>query len=255
MKNLLIVMLALIFASCVLSNKITGTDENSLMGKWELTVLDGQNISGGQTIFLELTDDNKVSGCVGCNRLSGIYSLDKGNLIRFYQLATTRMACPQMELETQVLKMLNKVENFVIKNDRLILNISRSEPLAIFDKVDNSKIVNRYWKLKILDGRTVKMVENQEKEQYFILRSDNIITGFAGCNHFNGMYELKEGNRIVFNDNMAVTMMVCPDIDLDERAFLKVFELADYFTIDGDTLILNTGQRAPLAVFEAVYFR
>lgn len=30
------------------------------------------------------------------------------------------------------------------------------------------------------------MAENQEKEQYFILKSDGTVSGFAGCNQFNG---------------------------------------------------------------------
>jgi heat shock protein HslJ len=98
------------------------------------------------------------------------------------------------------------------------------------------------------------MADNQEKEAYFMLKTqDNRVTGFAGCNTFNGTYTLEDGNRIKF-DQMLSTLMACPDVDVDESAFLKVFELADNYTIDGDTLMLNVGRRAPLAVFEAVYY-
>ena len=69
----------------------------------------------------------------------------------------------------------------------------------------------------------------------------------------NGEYTLEEGNRIRFS-NMAVTMKACPDVGVNEKEFLKVFELADNYTIQDDTLSLNVGRRAPLAVFEAVYF-
>ncbi|MDY0217387.1 MAG: META domain-containing protein, partial [Bacteroidales bacterium] len=76
----------------------------------------------------------------------------------------------------------------------------------------------------------------------------------AGCNHFNGEYELFEGNRISMNKNMAMTLMLCPDVDVDESAFLNVFELTDNYTIKDKILSLNVGKRMPLAVFKVVYF-
>ena len=98
------------------------------------------------------------------------------------------------------------------------------------------------------------MTANQEKEQYFILKSEGTINGFAGCNQFNGTFKLEDGNRIHFNENMAVTMKICPDVNIKESDFLEVFTLADNYTINGNTLNLNVGRRAPLAVFEAVDF-
>lgn len=99
------------------------------------------------------------------------------------------------------------------------------------------------------------MVKNQDREMYFMLKSDgNQITGFSGCNAFTGEYILKEGNRIRFS-NIGVTLKACPDVAINESEFLDVFKLADNFTINKDTLSLNIGRRAPLAVFEAVYFK
>ena len=53
---------------------------------------------------------------------------------------------------------------------------------------------------------------------------------------------------------MASTLKACPDVEVNESEFLNVFELADNFSLSGDTLSLNVGRRAPLAVFKAVYF-
>ncbi|NLZ96312.1 MAG: META domain-containing protein [Bacteroidales bacterium] len=114
-------------------------------------------------------------------------------------------------------------------------------------------IAGKYWKLIKLEGQDVEMVENQDREIYFSLNADdNAVSGFAGCNTITGEYELEEGNRIKFN-NMGITMMMCPDVDVDESEFMEVFELTDNYTIHNDTLSLNIGRRAPLAVFEAVY--
>jgi heat shock protein HslJ len=129
-------------------------------------------------------------------------------------------------------------------------NQEQSETSADFDQ----SITNKYWKLVKLEGQEVKMAENQERERYFKLKTEeNRVQGFSGCNTFSGSYTLEKGMRIGFSQ-MASTMKACPDVNVDESAFLKVFELTDNYTINDDTLRLNVGRRAPLAVFEAVYF-
>lgn len=127
------------------------------------------------------------------------------------------------------------------------------------EKKTNSEVISdtiteKYWKLKTLNGREVTMVETQTRETYFILKSeDNRLKGFAGCNTFGGTFTtLEKGNSIRFTSVLS-TLMACPDVVVNETEFLKVFNLADHYTIKDDVLSLNIGKRAPLAVFEAVY--
>lgn len=119
--------------------------------------------------------------------------------------------------------------------------------------MNDPAIIKISWKLAVLEGRTIPSAPNQEESIHFVLREDGKVTGFTGCNTFGGAYTLEKGNRIRF-DQMLATMRACPDVEVDESEFLKVFELADNYTVNGDTLMLNIGRRAPLAVFEAVYF-
>lgn len=250
------IIIVTLIVSCGTGKKVKESNENSIHQKWELSLVEGMPVVVNQPIYLELTDDGKVSGFIGCNRMTGNYTIKNESQITFNQLATTRMMCQEieMELENQVLTLLKTCDNFKVDSGMLLLNTANSEPLATFYVMNENEIVNKYWKLKILEGEIVQMNDNQEREQYFTLRSDGSISGFAGCNHFSGQYELAEGNRISINDNMAISLKACPDVDVDESAFLKVFELTDNYTINGDTLSLNVGKRAPLAVFEAVYF-
>lgn len=114
-----------------------------------------------------------------------------------------------------------------------------------------SGIEGRTWKLKTLEGKEMSDL-NLQKDVYFMLNSkENRVSGFAGCNSMMGGYTLQEGNRIHFTQ-MGSTMMACPDVTFSESDFLKVFELADNYTINNNELSLNVGRRAPLAVFEAV---
>ncbi|WP_027126385.1 META domain-containing protein [Gelidibacter mesophilus] len=230
--------------------------------KWIITTLEGQDMSerekNGQIIHFTLhSKDNRVSGFSGCNSFMGTYKLEKDNLISFSQMASTRMACPDTKInESQILSIFETADNFTISNGKLALNKVKRAPLAEFKKgvMDKEPIVEKYWKLKTLQGKDVKMADNQEREIFFTLKSQgNRVTGFAGCNTINGEYTLEEGNRIRFK-GMLTTLKACPNVAINESEFLKVFELADNYTIVDDVLSLNVGRRAPLAVFEAVYF-
>lgn len=128
------------------------------------------------------------------------------------------------------------------------------EENAIQNQAFDEDITEKYWKLLVLEGKPASMTENQEKEIYFTLKTnEDRVVGFAGCNTITGNYTLEAGSRIRFH-NMAATMKACPDLAVDENEFLQVFELTDNYTIRNDTLNLNVGRRAPLAVFLAVYF-
>ncbi len=266
-KNLtLLVIVALSVMACN-SAKNTSNDASNAQASqitnttWQLTKLGempvNQSTRQGKKIQFELNQtDQRIFGNSGCNTFNGSYTLGKGNNINFSKIASTRMACPDNKIgEQKVLNVFNKADNYTINGDKLILNDGKRSVLAEFQKVENTeKIVEKYWKLKILDGKEVQMAKNQEKERYFILKANqNKLQGFAGCNSFSGSYTLESNGQINFK-NIATTMMACPDVDVDESAFLEVFELANNYTINGDTLMLNIGKRAPLAVFEAVYF-
>lgn len=230
--------------------------------KWVITKFEGADMSdeenNGQEIFFTLdSKTNRVHGNSGCNTFNGTYKIEEGNRISFSKLASTRMMCPDLKInESEILKVFATADNFTISDGKISLNKAKMAPLAEFKEVpmfDNA-IVGKYWKLKTLEGKEVKMVNNQEREISFTLRNEGKFDGFAGCNTFSGEYTLEEGNRIRFS-KVATTLKACPDVDVNESELLKVFELADNFTIQDDVLSLNVGRRAPLAVFEAVYLK
>lgn len=131
----------------------------------------------------------------------------------------------------------------------------KSEKIVVIEKknttTEEEKIVEKYWKLKTLAGKEVKMTPNQTKEMHFMLKlNENRVVGFLGCNSLFGSYQLLKGSRIKFS-HLGSTKMYCPGVN--EAEFISIFELTDNYTIKEDVLVLNVGKRAPLAVFEAVY--
>jgi heat shock protein HslJ len=122
-----------------------------------------------------------------------------------------------------------------------------------FDK----SITGKYWKLVEIYGKKVASSEQRNREPHFILKADDkSVTGNGGCNSFRGSYELSGVNRIRFS-KMASTMMACintSDMEIESH-FLKVLETADSYYVDVDRLQLLRARMAPLAMFEAVYFK
>lgn len=119
---------------------------------------------------------------------------------------------------------------------------------------DSNAITGKYWKLIELEGQKVTMSADQEQEAYFMLKpEDSSVVGHGGCNTINGTYKLLEGNRIQFS-NMAATLKACDGVK-HEAEFFEVLQLADNYTTHNDTLWLNKARRAPLAIFQAVYFK
>ena len=106
---------------------------------WKLTELDGAPVTMApeqeREVRITLTDDGKVQGFTGCNRVMGGYTL-AGNALRFTQLAGTRIACPPplMQLESAVLANLNSVTGYQLEGEKLIL-LKDGAPVARFESV------------------------------------------------------------------------------------------------------------------------
>lgn len=83
----------------------TLTTEN-IVGKWELTELEGQpaiEVFKTKTPFIEFnSQDGKVNGNAGCNNFNGTYTIADSK-ITFGPLVTTFMSCPELESETKLL--------------------------------------------------------------------------------------------------------------------------------------------------------
>lgn len=268
MKNqLFLIALAIIsLASCKSSKDAmevaaeTMVDIDITNTTWELNTLNGVDVNSvaktnNKIQFTLHSSSNTITGNTGCNSFNGSYTLEEGNRIKFSKIGTTRKACPSTDIkEKDLMEMFRTIDNYTYSNGNLMLNMGEKVALAVFSNSDSDNITEKYWKLTTLNGKEVTMSKDQEREIFFMLKTkDQRLTGFGGCNSLIGTYTLEDGNRIKFG-SVATTMKMCNELPVSESDFLKVFELADNYTIITDKLSLSVGRRAPLAVFEAVYF-
>jgi heat shock protein HslJ len=77
--------------------------------------------------------DNRITGNGSCNNFSGSFELGSQNQISFTQMISTRMACPDMEVEDQLLKVFESADSFSLNKDTLsLLKSGMAAPLARF---------------------------------------------------------------------------------------------------------------------------
>lgn len=115
-------------------------------------------------------------------------------------------------------------------------------------------VTEKYWKLIELYGKPVTQTKGMNKEPHMVLHKEgNKINMVGSCNNFQGVYELKSNNQVSFG-KLAGTLMACPEMET-ENQFIKVLSEADNYYVDENRLVLNKAKMAPLARFEAVYFK
>lgn len=106
---------------------------------WKLVKLNGKNIEtpkGEREAFLIFSSpENRIHGNSGCNIFNGGYELTDMNRLKFSRMASTMMACPDMETEKEFLQVLEIADSYFLKGDTLELHRARMAPLARFENV------------------------------------------------------------------------------------------------------------------------
>ena len=132
----------------------------------------------------------------------------------------------------------------VDKFDRIWPNIDCIRNLG------TANLKNTYWRLKELNGKYTKDIKIK-KEFNFLIKLDNSIKGFSGCNNFFG-------NSVTSNDTLRFnkivsTLMMCKNMEL-EREYLQIFEKTNRYKIYGEYLYLYDKNKV-IAKFESVLFK
>lgn len=110
-------------------------------------------------------------------------------------------------------------------------------------------LTNTYWKLVELNGGAVALGEGGEL--HMILRGDDQVGGYAGCNQFTGSVTVT-GDGIAFGP-IASTRRMCPDGMAQEDSFLQALENASRFAIAGEDLAIENAGGEVTMRFVAVY--
>lgn len=109
-------------------------------GAWQVTKLNGTAVPTDVEIQMVIDiPEQKLHGNAGCNTMNGsIYmNPDKQNSLEFKNIATTRMTCPQIALEQQLLTALAQVTTVQLgKDGSLMLDDANCHTLVTLTKLN-----------------------------------------------------------------------------------------------------------------------
>jgi heat shock protein HslJ len=228
--------------------------DGEITGKvWILDSLNGAEPVPNTTITAEFTEDGKVGGSAGCNRYSGQYKLSGSNIEFTQPMASTMMACEQaiMDQESAYFQTLSATNSFAINGDQLTLNNAEGQALATFTAQSQSLEGTSWQVVSYNNGKQAVTSVLIGSELTADFGTDGKLAGSAGCNNYNGGYEV-DGDKITIGP-LASTMKMCnePEGVMDQESqFLAALESAATYKIEGARLELRTADGALAADFQ-----
>lgn len=209
------------------STKQAAASLADIEGEWNIVEINGAAVvpAPGQTFpyigFDKAT--GRVHGHAGCNRLMGSFDVNaEPGTIDLGQLGTTRMMCPDMTGEQNVLNALAQVKKYVRLGDEnigLCGNSTKRPILVLKKKAPDMTLADLHGKWKIVEAMGVAIADSMENQPFVELNvAEKTLHGQAGCNLINGGYQTEEGNPTSISfPQLISTMMACPDLETEDR--------------------------------------
>jgi len=107
--------------------------------KWRLMTLNGKIVkqNGSKDYFIKLNShDGRFTAYAGCNHISGSYVMPSAFGLSFSNAMMTRMACPNMELESRFAKILEQTDHYSLKDNILKFQKGKTTVLATFEPIN-----------------------------------------------------------------------------------------------------------------------
>lgn len=210
---------------------------SSIGGEWNIIEINGTAVvpaPGQEFPFISFdTKNGTVYGNSGCNRMTGSFDVNaKPGTISLGAIGSTRMACPDMTVEQNVLSALAQVKKYKkLGKDNMALCGSSNRPVIVLQKKEATvKLADLAGKWMISEAGGEAIPEGMEKQPFIEFNiSEKRLHGNAGCNIINGAVQVDDENPTAVSFPQVIsTMMACPDMEVESRV-LKALNAAKSF--------------------------
>lgn len=237
------VAIALLAAGC--GQVADGTANGGLdRTAWTVVSIAGTATIAGSQPTMSLAQDGTVTGTDGCNQYSARFATD-GGTFSTSQIASTLLRCePLLDAQGRafIQALVGATEWRLTQAGTLELAGQGdivAEPTANDPSADPSaatELGGTRWILADMDGSAdfARLVLTLE------FGRDGMVTGFAGCNTFDGPYALT-GDEISLGP-LATTKIACePPASAVEAAYLPALDAAGTWSVDDAGQLLLSG--------------
>lgn len=235
------VFAAILMMSCG-SNKNILT-ANALDGEWNINSVNGTAVTADKQPYLGINmQEKRLYGNAGCNRIMGGVQADKAGELSFGQVASTRMMCPDMATERNVMEALNNVSGYKGTETELILTDKKGSELMNLTKRPTATLeaLKGKWNITQVYGEPIENIEKTEKKPFLQFDLDKkAVHGNAGCNIVNGGFTQKDNQAASLSfGQMISTMMAGPGMDLERKVLEAINNVKSFMVKDTNTVIL-----------------
>lgn len=232
---------------------------SSINGEWNIIEVNGSKITPGESRTLPFitfdTATGRVSGSSGCNRMMGSFDVNaKPGSLELGAMAGTKMMCPDMTTERNVLSALAQVKGYKkAGKDKLYLCNASNRPVMALEKKEADvklSVLNGEWKVKEVNGEAIP--SGMEKKPFIAFDvKKKSIHGNAGCNLINGGFETSTSNaKSISFPGVASTMMACPDMETEGKILKALNEVKSFDVLSGGGIGLYDANNALVLVLE-----
>lgn len=251
MKKLIVKLMAICAGALIVSCN-SGKNMLSLSalnGEWNITEVEGQKIAADKLPFIGFdVTQKRIYGNSGCNRMMGTFEADslKPGMLKFGQIGSTRMMCPDMKTEQMVLSVMDKVASYQTVSDKpevIALCNQDGKPLLVLEKKEAPKVslsdLSGEWVIELTGGN--KIVATAEVAPFIGFNTDESrIYGNVGCNTINGaLIQDEDVPSSLRFENVATTMMMCPDMQTETIVLNALNETRSFDVKDGKIYLLG----------------
>ena len=168
----------------------------------------------------------------------------KKRQLEFQPLASSRMACPEMQTESEILNSLSEIKTFSIQSgidpEHPVLKLNTSNGQEVMTLVKMMPIDGKWTVVKINDS----LVEGGENEIFLFFNSaQKQVHGKIGCNNYNSSLEFSPKKPALVKIGPGITtMMACPDLDLEQSLLKALSEVVSFKKFsDRKAILSNAG--------------
>ncbi len=231
-KLILTTIIAMAMTACNTPKK---SDFANMDGEWNITEADGSKLTTttGQAPYIGFNlTEGRVYGYSGCNRIMA--SIDKKTgKVNFSKMASTMMACPDMETERKVLAALTRVNKAVNSGDGTasLIDADGNEVAKLekrFEPMPYTELEGN-WTIEKTYGQETKKPAEGSKPSLAIDTKTNKLSGHTGCNRLMGNIERGNGNDQALSFGQpATTRMACPDMETERNVVSALAETKSF---------------------------
>lgn len=136
--------------------------------------------------------------------------------------------------------MKNKNEVLLISTVAIIFFLFSSSSSCQTNEI--KKIVGKEWKIVFIDGKELKAADLENGYPRMTFNEDYKLSGFTGCNTFNGSFKIKDST--ISLDPGVMTKMMCDNNT--EMRILTAFKNITEWKYSGNKLELLTKEKTIL---------